>query len=72
MPKSAKYALELDKKNGNIYCSDAIAKEMKNVRVAFQILDDYKPFPIGYTFIPCRIIFGVKVENFHHVARLVA
>ena len=47
LPKSAKHALELDKKNCNTYWSDAIAKEINNVRVAFQILDEDKPVPIG-------------------------
>ena len=39
VPKSAKYALELDKHNGNAFWQDSIAKEMKNVPVAFQILN---------------------------------
>ena len=40
VPKSAKHALELDRHNGNTFWQDSIAKEMKNVRVAFQILDE--------------------------------
>ena len=31
VPKSTKHALELYKKNGNTYLSDAIVEEMKNV-----------------------------------------
>ena len=31
VPKSAKRALQLDKKNGNTFWSDAISTEMKNV-----------------------------------------
>ena len=42
VPNSAKHALKLDKKNGNIFWSDAILKEEKNVRVAFQTLDENK------------------------------
>ena len=42
VPKSENHALELDKQNGNTFCQDSIAKEMKNVRVAFQILDENK------------------------------
>jgi len=37
---SFKEALKLDKKNGNTLWADAIAKEMKDVRVAFKILVD--------------------------------
>ena len=40
VPKSIDEALALDKKNGIILWADAIAKEMKNVRVAFRILPD--------------------------------
>ena len=60
LPKSAKHALELDKKNCNTYWSDAIAKEINNVRVAFQILDEDKPVQIGYKFIHCHMIFDIK------------
>jgi hypothetical protein len=38
--KTVKEALELDKKNGNTFWADAIAKEMKDVRVAFKTLLD--------------------------------
>ena len=64
MPKSAKHALELDKKNVNMFWSDAISKEMKNVQVAFQILDENEEVPIGYKFIRCRMIFDMKMEDF--------
>ena len=37
MPKTAKEAAELDAKNGDTKWMDAISKEMKNVRVAFDI-----------------------------------
>ena len=57
MPKSANHALELDKQNGNTFWKDYIAKEMKNVRVAFQILDENEEVPIGYNFIHCLMIF---------------
>ena len=72
MPKSAKHALNIDKKNGNAYWSDAIAKDMKNMQVAFQILDDNKPVTIGYKFICCHIIFHLKMEDFCRQACLVA
>ncbi len=72
MPKTVKEALELDKKNGNTLWADAIAKEMKDVRVAFKILVDGQSAPIGYQKIPCHIIFDVKMEDFRRKARLVA
>ena len=42
LPKNFKEALKLDKKNGNTLWADAISTEMKNVKVAFKILDDGK------------------------------
>ena len=38
MPKTFKEAAELDTKNGDTKWMDAIAKEITNVRVAFDIL----------------------------------
>ena len=72
VPKSAKHALEIDKKNVNNFWSDVISKEMKNIRVAFQILNENEEVLIGYKFICCHIIFDVKMEDFRCKARLVA
>ena len=72
VPNSAKHALKLDKKNGNIFWSDAILKEEKNVRVAFQTLDENKEVLIGYKFICCHMIFDVKMEDFRCRDHLVA
>ena len=67
-----KHAAELDKQNGNTFWTDSISKEMKNVCVAFQILDENEEVPIGYKFIHCHMIFNVKMEDFRRKARLVA
>jgi len=72
VPKTVKEALELDKKNGNTLKADTIAKEMKDVRVAFKILVDGQSAPIGYQKIPCHMIFDVKMEDFRRKAQLVA
>jgi len=42
VPRSVREAYELDKINGNTLWRDAIAKEMKNVMIAFDILEDGK------------------------------
>ncbi len=60
LPKTIKEAPELDKKNGNTFWADVIAKEMKDVCDAFKILLDRQSAPIGYQKIPCHIIY-VKV-----------
>jgi hypothetical protein len=72
VPKTVKEAFALDRKNGNTLWVDAIAKEMKEVRIAFNILPDSRSAPIGYQKIPCHMIFDVKMEDFQQKAGLVA
>jgi hypothetical protein len=64
IPKTVKEALALDRKNGNTLWADAIAKEMREVRIAFNILPDGSSAPIGYKKIPCHMVFDVKMEDF--------
>jgi hypothetical protein len=71
-PKTVKEALALDRKNGNTLWADAIAKEMRAVRIAFNILPDGGSVPVGYQKIPCHMIFDIKMEDFRQKARLVA
>jgi hypothetical protein len=56
VPKTVKEALALDRKNGNTLWVDAIAEEMKEVCIDFNILPDRHSAPIGYQNIPCHII----------------
>ena len=62
VPNNVKEALALDKKNGNTYWQDAISKEMKNARVAFELLDLDASCPEGYKKITCHLIFDVKMD----------
>ncbi len=64
IPNTVKEALALDHKNGNTLWVDAIAKEMREVRIAFNILPDAGSVPIGYQKIPCHMIFDVEMEDF--------
>ncbi len=70
--KTVKEALALDRKNGNALWADAITKEMREVRIAFNILPDGGSAPIGYQKIPCHTIFDIKMEDFRQKTRLVA
>jgi hypothetical protein len=63
IPKTVKEALALDRKNCNTLWADTIAKEMREVCIAFNILPDGGSAPIGYQKIPCHMIFGVKMED---------
>jgi hypothetical protein len=72
VPKTVREAYDLDRKNGNTFWADAIAKEMKEVRIAFNILPDGHVAPNGYQKIPCHMVFDIKMEDFRRKARLVA
>ena len=44
---NVKHANEIDRKNGNQFWRDALAKEMTEVGVEFEVLDDGIRAPIG-------------------------
>jgi hypothetical protein len=71
LPKSVKEALEIDRETGTTFWYDAICKEMRNVRVAFKILEADEKVPVGSRFIPLHMIFDVKMD-LTRKARLVA
>jgi hypothetical protein len=71
VPRNIKEAIKFDLENGNKFWEEAIAKEMKNVCVAFKFLEpSEKPAP-GYKKIPLRMIFDIKMD-FTRKVRLVA
>ena len=74
IPKSVEEAKRFDDENGDTLWWDAICKEMKNVRVAFETFEgteaDIAP---GYQEVKCHMIFDIKMgENFRRKARMVA
>ena len=72
--KSVQEAKELDHQNGNSLWWEAICKEMKNVRPAFEVWEkDISQIPPGYQQIKCHMVFDVKMgENIRRKARFVA
>ncbi len=50
----------------------AITKEMKNVSIAFDALEDGRNVPHGFQFVKCHMIFDIKMEDFCCKACLVA
>ena len=64
----------MNDQNGNTLWWDAICKEMRNVRPAFEVFEGTKgQLPVGYQFMKCHMIFDIKYrENIRHKARLVA
>ena len=62
VPTTVEEALELDRNNGNNLWADAIKKEMKNSRVAFQLLGRDERPPVGFKEITCHLVFDVKMD----------
>ena len=49
--------------------NDAIAKDMKNVKIAFDIIPDGEHVLNGYKQVSCHMIFDVKIEDFRYKVR---
>ncbi len=64
--------LSIDRLSGSNLWVDAIANEMKNVRVAFDTLENSRNVPQGFQFVKCHMILDIKMEDFHRKACLVA
>jgi len=71
IPATVEEAYRLDAKNKNTFWRDAIAKEMKNVRVAFEVLPEGAKPPPTYKRLECYMVFDVKMD-FTRKARFVA
>ena len=67
-------AIEIDRDNKDTLWWDAISKETKNVRIAFEEFEgDKEDIPPGYQLINCHMIFGIKMgKGFRRKARMVA
>jgi hypothetical protein len=61
----------LDRENYNTLWQDAVRKEMKNVGIAFKILNGEESVPPTYQEICCHMIFDVKMEYFRRKASFV-
>ena len=73
VPKTVEKERRLDQQNRNHLWWDAIFKEMKNVKIAFNIFDGEVNDLKGYQFVECHIIFDIKMgENFRRKSRMVA
>jgi hypothetical protein len=72
VPKNWDDCVRLDIENNNTIWQDAVRKEMKNVRIAFKILNGEESIPPTYQEIRCNMIFDVKMEDFRRKARFVA
>ncbi len=62
LPSLVKNAIEIDCKNGNTLWQDALAKEMGNVCVAFEILGPNAKAPPSWHKALGHIVFDVKMD----------
>ena len=62
IPTSVEHAFELDRKNGNNLWKDALEREMYNIGVVFEILEDGETAPAGYTKVSGHLIWFVKMD----------
>lgn len=74
IPKNVEQAKKFDEENGDTQWWDAICKEMRNVRIAFEEWEgSIEELPPGYQEVKCHMVFDVKMgENFRRKARMVA
>lgn len=71
IPSTVKEAYELDIQNGNDLWRKLIEKEMKNVMVAFEIMEDDDQLEPGRKPVECYMVFVCKMD-FTRKARFVA
>ena len=62
IPTSVNHAMEIDRKNGNTMWKDALAHEMFNVGVAFEILEEGQAAPPGRCKVSGHLIWDVKMD----------
>ena len=72
LPTDVEHAYRLDRANGNNLWREAIELEMKNVRVAFKVLNDGEEIPPGYQHMTGHMIYEIKLgEGFRRKCRWV-
>ena len=54
--------MKINIKNGNQLWRDALAKEMKNIGVAFNVLEAHESIPVGWTKASGHLIWDVKMD----------
>ena len=62
IPKNVHHAQELDKRNGNTMWMDALAKEMFNVGIAFEVLEEKQSAPPGWSKVTGHHVWDVKMD----------
>ena len=62
IPTSVGHVYKTYKKNKDKFWQDAIRKEVKNVRIDFEILDRDRHVPVGWKKFTGHMVFNVKIN----------
>jgi hypothetical protein len=62
IPNNIQHANKIDAANGNHYWRDALAKEMHNVGIAFEVLENDTSPPVGWKKVTGHLVFDVKMD----------
>ena len=60
LPMKVEEAIAIDEKKRNTLWQDAIEREMKNVKIAFQILPEGEKAPHSSQYVNCHMVFDIK------------
>ena len=71
IPSTVEETYELYKRNGDSYWKDAVKKEMKNIMIAFKVLDSSERALVGHSRLKVHLVFDIKLGLTRN-ARLVA
>ena len=72
LPKSVPEALAINKWMGTTLWANALAKEMRTVKVTFQFLENGEEVPVGYQEIKGHMVFDIKMGTLQRKCRYVA
>ena len=62
IPKDVHQASELDKRNGDTMWMDVVVKEMFNVGIAFEVLEEKQSAPPGWSKVTGHLVWDVKMD----------
>ncbi len=62
VPTSMKHAYQIDAQAGNTFWRDAVAKEMLNVGIAFEVLTEDRKAPVGWKKVTGHLVWDVKMD----------
>ena len=62
LPRNIQHARELDTANKNTYWMDALQKEMRNIGLGLEILENDAHLPVGFKLATGHLIWDIKID----------